>query len=307
MHEKIKDIIYLDDVRDEIDYAYSDGINYGTTTYINELDEIFKWMIGNVIVFGGIMNHGKSTFLNQLMIKKSINDGCKWAIFTPESNPASYYYADLMRMYLGKSVIKGHKNLASMQEKRIAADFINEHFFYLYPENDSPTPEYINNRFKDAILTHGVNGCVIDPFNQLDNDWRKEGRDDLYISKFLSNEKRFAVENKVYKIIVTHPKVLQKQKGSLDYDMPDVFDFHGGSMWGNKADDIIVVHRPLKSSNPKDCLVKVKSIKIKKQPYCGTPGEIDVLFSIEKNQFFTNGVEFDEEIKYKINNNKLEF
>lgn len=296
--QKIPDIIYLSDVYNEIDELYHNGIKSAQTTYIDKLDEIFRFLRKNVIVFGGIANHGKSTFLNWLMMLQSMNNGTKWAIFSPESFPAELFYSDLMRMYLGKSIINGYKDKATLIELRKAKEFIGSHFFNLYPETESPTPKLIFERFKQVIKEHGVDGCIIDPFNQLDNDWRSEGRDDLYISKFLTMAKKFAQSNDIYQIIVTHPKTQQKNKGEQDYSIPDMYDFHGGSMWVNKVDDIVMVHRPEKTSNPDSNSVLIRSIKIKRQNICGRPGTIDMYYSSQKNRFYVDGLQEKNEISY---------
>lgn len=287
---KIPDIIYLNDVNSGIDKLHFNGIESGNTTYISELDNHFRFLKGNLIGISGIPGHGKSTFSLYLMLLQSINNGAKWAIFSPESFPAELFYADLCRMYLMKSVINGYKDKCTAMELNTAKRFIGDHFFNLYPETESPTPDLIFSRFEQVIKQHNVDGCVIDPFNQLDNDWRSEGRDDLYISKFLSKCKRFAQQHNIYQIVITHPKVMAKPKGELDYQQPDIYDFHGGSMWGNKLDDLLIIHRPEKTSNPESKMVSIESVKIKRQPYCGVTGKLMMYYCPFKHRYYVDGL-----------------
>ena len=92
-------------------------------------------------------------------------------------------------------------------------DFIKDHFYYIYPENESPTPEYINARFVEVIKKHKVEGCIIDPYNQLDNDIRKNGgREDLYLSAFLSQQKRLAQQyQNIYDYSCTSQRWISKK------------------------------------------------------------------------------------------------
>ena len=282
---KVKDIIYLDSIRDRMLMDFKDGYKLGESTYYPTLNNHWTWLKGEVNLFGGIMNHGKSTFVYQIALIKSIKDGTKWGVFSPEQNPPTYFYDDLIHTYIGENTNKRYNNQMSEENYIEGMDFIKDHFYYIYPENDSPTPEYINNCFKALILKHGIEGCIIDPFNQLDNDWGKTGRDDRYIGDFLNKEKRFALDNNVYKLIVAHPKGnLTKVNGN--YEPPNVFDFAGGAMWGNKCDNIVVIHRPEYTTDKTDLTTDIHVLKIKKQKIVGYPGDIRFTFNREKNRYY---------------------
>ena len=86
---------------------------------------------------------------------------------------------------------------------QMAYDFVSKHIFYVYPKNTFPTPEYVKERFLELIIKERVNGVVIDPFNQLTNDYGKAGgRSDKYLETFLSDCTRFAQQNNIYFIII---------------------------------------------------------------------------------------------------------
>ena len=299
--KKITDIIYLDDVRKSMVKGFNEGYEMGKTTYFRDIDEHFKWLLHNLIVFAGYGNHGKSILLKQLLLASAVRRGQKTAIFSPEDMPANYFYDDLIHTLVGKSTLKQHSNQMTIDEYHEAMDFIKDHFFLLYPEKASPTPEYINMRFKEAIEKHGVEYCVTDPFNQLDNHWQAHGgRDDKYLSSFLSKEKRFAQDHDIYKIIVAHCKSEYKtddNDGSLKN--PTVFTLANGAMWNNKVDDIVIIHRPYKHINPSLNMTVFISDKIKKQKLCGIPGTVDMSFNIMTNRFLIDNVDIfgNEDIK----------
>lgn len=283
----LDDIQYLDNVRELMLHQYDNGKERGTTTYFDLLEPHFTWKKGQVTLFHGIPNMGKSTFLYFLLILKSIYDGDKWGIFSPEHYPANEFYDPLIHTYLGRNIDKKYSNRVSKEEYMRGMDFIGKHFFYVYPENDNPTPEYINGKFKELIIRHGITGCVIDPFNQLDNDMSKFGRDDIYISNFLTNEKRFAQKHNLYKVIVAHPKQMSKDATGA-YQIPTFYDLHGGAMWSNKCDNIICIHGNKWHDDKSNTERIIDVQKIKMQQLVGIPGRITTGYDRVSNRFTSN-------------------
>lgn len=283
--EPAKDVIYLDNIREKIIYTFENGTSQGETTHYPEIDKHFRWKRGEITLMAGIGNHGKSAMMYQLALAKTVKDGYRWGVFSPENMPEEEFYKDLIHSYVGKSTERHHHNQMSKQELVDAMDFIREYFYLIYPKNDSPTPEYMHNRYRELIIKHNIDGCITDPYNQLENDLSKAGgREDLYLSKYLTTAKRFAVEQNVFYVIIAHPKGgLTKTK--QDYDCPDVFDLSGGAMWNNKADNILFTHRPFYTSDSENTMVKFISRKIKKQKLNGIPGEVDLKFDRLKNRF----------------------
>ena len=298
--EPARDVVYLDEVREKIIYSFENGTSRGETTHFPHIDEHFRWKRGEVTLMGGLGNHGKSQLIYQMALVKAVKDNYKWGIFSPENMPEEEFYKDLIHSYVGKSTEKHHSNQMSMDELVDGMDFIKEHFFLIYPKNDSPTPEYMNNRFRELIIKHNIDGCIIDPFNQLDNDISKNnGREDQYLSAFLTKAKRFSLEQNVFFVIITHPSgKITKPKNSEDYSCPDVYDLAGGAMWNHKCDNVLFTHRPFFNSDRENTLVNFISRKIKKQKLNGTPGEVNLKYDkftsryMQMNEFnplFKNG------------------
>lgn len=278
------DVHYVRDLQDVMITQYERGKERGTTTYLKPLDTHFTWKRGEITLFHGIPNHGKSKLVKYLCMLKSINEGDKWGVFSPEEYPANEFYDDLIHTYLGENIDKSYINRCSKEDYLRGLDFVSKHFFYIYPETKSPTPEYINGKFKDLIIREGITGGILDPYNQLDHQMNKYGRDDLYISEFLTGEKRFAQIHDFYKIIVAHPKVIQKNaKGG--YDCPSIYNLHGGSMWANKCDNIIAVHNDRWHEDKAETLRLIDIQKIKKHQLVGTPGEIRLNFNRVTNRY----------------------
>lgn len=276
----LTDVIYLDSVRDSMLQSFKTGQSRGDTTHFKLIDEHFRWKRGELTLMHGIMNQGKSTMIMQLCLMKAVFSGFKYGFFSPEQDPPDDFYDDLIHAYIGQNTQMHFNNQMSEADYIRGMDFIKDHFFYVYPENESPTPEYINSRFTELIAKHKIDGCVIDPYNQLDNDIKKNGgREDLYLSAFLSQQKRFAQQHKIYMIIITHPKGNLSKKTTGDYDKPNIYDLSGGAMWSNKCDNVLCTYRPYYTSEKSRRDVQFTSQKIKKQKLCGIPGDVDMIFN----------------------------
>lgn len=289
------DVIYLDDVKDSMLYGFRNGYNKGTTTYFPSIDKHWKWRRGEITVLHGHANNGKTTFMLQLCLVKSVYEGTKWGIFSPEQDPPDDFYNDLIHAYVGKSPIKGYANQMTEQEYVRAMEFVKDHFFYINPmmaTKNAPTPEYIDQRFLELQNKHGIEGCIIDPFNQLDNDWRKHGnRDDHYLANFLSERSQFSKRNNCYYIIIAHPKgegyeIIKKGEYEGNYRIPRSDDLSGGAMWGNKCDNVLCYHRPTFVTDPESPLSLFISQKIKKPRLVGKRGTAALSFDYGKNRFY---------------------
>jgi len=285
----LKDVIYLDSVRDSMLNTFHSGRARGESTGFKTIDPIFRMKRGHIILFHGIMNHGKSVMVMQICLLLSIKLGLKWGVFSPEQDPPDDFYDDLIHAYVGKNTQPYFNDQMTELEYIDAMNFVKDHFFYIFPDEEAPDQEYINQRFSEVIKKHKVDGCIIDPYNQLDNDIIKfGGREDQYLSRFLTSQKKFAQNNNIFMIIVTHPKGSLTKNNQGDYSCPDVYDLAGGAMWGNKCDDIIAIYRPFASSNKSDTTVKFISQKIKKRKLCGSPGEVLLDYDIITGRYMEN-------------------
>lgn len=262
-------IYYLTDIFPTMLENFRKGVQLADTTRFGEFDDYFRWKKGDINVVIGYGNHGKTTFWLQMMLTKSIYDGWKWAIFSPENYPANDFYDDLVEMYVGKWLDK-----MTEQEYVEACGFINDHIFYVYP-TDEHSIESINEKFRYLILKKGCDGVMIDPFNQLDKNQKQFERDDQYLSNILKDVKRFALLNAVSYNIIMHPKnPIYKDDKSLP--VVDMYDIAGGAMTGNKSDQIISYYRPNHHLDKNDPAVQVHIQKLKRKRTGGKLGSINL-------------------------------
>lgn len=262
-------VTYLGDIFPTMLENFRSGVKLAHTTRFGDFDEYFRWKKGDINVVIGYGNHGKTTFWLQMMLTKSIYDGWKWAIFSPENFPANDFYDDLVEMYAGKWLDK-----MTEEEYVNACGFINDHIFYVYPENEHDI-ESIHEKFRYLILKKGCDGVMIDPFNQLDKTQKPYERDDQYISNILKDIKRFSLLNAVSYNIIMHPK---NPTYNNDKSLPvvDMYDIAGGAMTGNKSDQIISYYRPNFHMDKNDPNVQVHIQKLKRRRTGGKLGQFDI-------------------------------
>lgn len=291
-----KDVIYGEDVKADAFKIFDEGYERVNGIGFEKLDKHFKLKRGEVSLITGIGNYGKSTLMKWYLLLHAIKHGRKFALFAPEDNPASEFYHDLVEIYLGCNAAYGSHNQPSRFLYEAAFDFISKHFFYIYPKEVSPTPAYIKERFLELIIKEKIDGCIIDPFNQMTNDYSTVGgRDDKYLETILGDFDRFATINQMFFIIVAHPKMMHKDS-SGNYPCPDVFDLSGGAMWNNKMYNILVYHRPNHQQDPNSPAAELHFKKIKRQKIVGEKGSLDMEFIRNKRRFFIDGVDVLKEI-----------
>lgn len=265
-------IYYVDDIFSSMLQNFKNGIQIAPKTYFGEMDDFFRWKKGEINLFVGHANHGKTTLVLQMMLTKSFYDGWKWAIFSPENYPATDFYDDLIEVYVGKWLDK-----MSEEEYCEAAHFIDHHIFYVYPD-DGHDINSINEKFRYLVLKKGVDGVLIDPFNQLDHIQKPYQREDQYLSEVLKDVKRFALLNCISYNIVAHPV---KQQKDQDKSLPpvDMYDISGGAMWANKSDNIVSYYRPNHHIDKTSPEVRIFIQKIKRRRTGGKPGQFDMFLN----------------------------
>ena len=271
-------IYYLEDIFPSMLENFRNGVQLAPSTHFREMDDYFRWKKGEINLCTGYGNHGKSFFMLQLMLTKSIHAGWKWAIFSPENYPANDFYDDLVEMYMGKWL-----NRMTEQEYTDACSFIDRHIFYVYPE-DAHDITAINEKFRHLILKKGIDGVLIDPFNQLDHNQKAYQREDQYLSELLKDIKRFALLNNVCYNIIAHPKNPSYQP---DKSLPivDMYDIAGGAMWGNKCDNILSYYRTNFHLDKNDPNVQVYVQKLKRKRTGGKLGDFPLVLMWQEKRF----------------------
>lgn len=279
---KTSDVIYLNDVREDLLKDYDVGTQKGETTYFPQFDKHYRWQRGDLNVLTGVGNFGKSAWQKQMDLIRSVKEGKKFAYFSPEEVPPLFWYREFIRSYVGKPVEREDPARMTRAEYERAMEFVREHFFFIYPPA-APTPEYILERFAEVTIKHGIDGVVVDPYNGMIHNANK--REDIFLAEQLITFERFAQNQQVYLTIIAHPAKTPVQEDG-NYRRPTPYDLLGGSTWNARATNILVYHRPYYNTNPTDPTCEITSCKIKRQMLSGTPGTVGWTYDRRRGRFY---------------------
>lgn len=288
---KIDGVFTLEDSFDSMLNGFRNGLERGQTTYIDEIDHAWKWRKGEVTLWSGYQNEGKSLFLNQLSLLKSYHDKDKFAVFSPENMPMDDFYNDLIEMLVGKTCDSYYGKLQMSEIEYLnASSFINKHFFLIYPDFDFKL-ETIFEKVKFLVRKQGIEHLIIDPYNTIEHLIKSGEREDLYISRFMAKLKRFAVENDISIQLVAHQNTARpNEKDGGRYHKPSLNNVKGGGTFADKADNVVYVWRPNRALDFRCTKVVFGSQKIKKQKLVARPTDVDCIdFDFKSNRYLFNG------------------
>tara|TARA_B100001057_G_scaffold170343_1_gene171104 strand:- start:1330 stop:3036 length:1707 start_codon:yes stop_codon:yes gene_type:complete len=253
------------------------------------LDRIYKIMKGTFHCITGIPNHGKSYFMDLILIEIAKKYGWKYAIFSPEHS-TSMHIRRLAQMFIEKPFDEGERHRMSPDELRDAISWINEHFYFIESKESVPDIDYLLEASKKAVRKYGCNGIIIDPYNEVSANRKGNAREDEHIRDFISKCKRFARLHDVVMWIVAHPTKLPKNnEGS--YSPPTSYDISGASHWSNQSDVIITVHRDFETD-----VTTVYTRKIREQDLYGQIGTAQFQYDKRRKTF----VEYSNEPDWSV-------
>tara|TARA_B100000214_G_scaffold372690_1_gene351433 strand:+ start:295 stop:2085 length:1791 start_codon:yes stop_codon:yes gene_type:complete len=259
-------------VKSEQDYmidVFNNGKKKGLTTGYQVLDNHYTLRTSELDVWTGIPGSGKTMMAMQIMLNASVLYGWKWGIFSPENYPVGDLFDTLAEMYIGNTSDVDVQDRMSIYEYEKAIEFLNDHFFAIYPEDDFSLDNILS-KFKHLVLRHGIKGCLLDPFNQLDHKF--QGKDETtYIGECLTQIRRFEQVNDLKFIIIAHPRKMDRDDQG-GYKKPTAYDISGSQNWFNKADNVICIHRD-NSMDINNTSVAFSVQKVKFQKLVGVPGE----------------------------------
>lgn len=269
--------------------SFHNGKKRGQTTHWEDIDKAWTWRTGEVTIWTGYQNEGKSLFLQSLCLLRAFHDNEKFAFFSPENIPAGDFFDDMIETFVGKSTDPHFKqNQMSELEYIKSIDFVSNHFFLIYPSKDFEF-ETILEKAKYLVRKKGIRHFIIDPYNTVEHKLKPGEREDLYISRFMSELKRFALQNDIGIHLVAHQLTPQKDANGR-YLRPDLNRIKGGGTFSDKADNVNFVWRPNRALDFSDTEVVFGSQKIKKQKLTGTPQDIiGINFLRKTNRYYING------------------
>lgn len=267
----MKNLHTAEDFRADVMALYRGEILRGLTTGFDCLDPIMKLSgSGLLVIVTGIPNHGKSEFLDQLMVNYARLHSWRIAYCSFENKPARHI-AKLAEKIIKKPFRQyDGVNVPPMDEADLdmALEWVDEHMLFIRAQDESPTIDWVLEKAKAAVLRYGIKALVIDPYNEIEHK-RPDGMTETeYLSQLLGKARRFGENHGIDVIFVAHPTKMQKIGDGAE-PVPDLYDISGGAHWNNKADIGFSVWRDKQNPNS-TTLVKVHKVRDKDLGKVGT-------------------------------------
>lgn len=241
----IEGVFSIGDLKGDLEDLYDRGVNRGYPTGWETLNDYYTVKPGELCIITGIPGSGKSEWLDALQVNLIASQDLRFAVCSPENWPPERHAQKYLEKVISRPFGRHGFERERMHKSEIAAALqqIRKHVFFIMPP-EMITIDVILEKTKQAIFRHGVNGLVIDPWNEIEHTMERGQREDLYISQQLSKLRRFARKHQINVWLVAHPQKLQKDKDTGTYKPPTMYEISGGAQWRNKADVGICVHRP---------------------------------------------------------------
>ena len=255
---------------------FHDGRERGLSTGFRNLDPLMTIVPGMLSVVTGHASSGKSEILDAIAVNMAMLHGWKFALCSFENSPADHI-AKLSEKYLGMPFWEG-MGAARMGEGdlRRAIDWLQERFFFIRDEDESPTIDWVLETARAAVMRYGINGLVLDPYNEFEHRRPRNMSETEYISDMLSKIKRFAASHEVHVWFVAHPA--KPEKMDQQYVAPSMLAISGSAHWVNKADFGISVHRPWNDDGTRTRVTEVHVKKVRSR-HLGAEGVAKLYFN----------------------------
>ena len=248
------------------------------STGFSILDTIYKLMPSTFNVVTGIPNHGKSNFLDQIMVNAARLHKWKFGVFSPEHS-TTYHIRRLAELYCRKHFDEGPTARMTQDDLKRSIEWIQEHFVFIESKNSVPNINWLLERARAACVRHGINGLVVDPYNEIDASRTAGKREDEHIRDMISSCKQFCRAHNIIMWVVAHPAKLMRQADG-NYPVPSMYDISGSAHWHNMSDVGLVVHRMFDEDQ-----VVVCTKQIREQGYYGNIGEAVFRYNVDTKSY----------------------
>lgn len=255
---------------------YNQGLVSGHSTGWDEVDQLYTVRAGELTLVTGMPSHGKSEWLDALMVNLAIKHKYVVTIFSPENHPLEMHHSKILEKNIGKHFHKGPHVRMSQQELEKGIEWAQKHFRFIKPADNEFTPQHIVN--EAASVFANVNAkpkaMIIDPWNEMDHLRPPQFSETEYISHTLTMLRRYAREFNVALYLVAHPMKLAKDKDG-NYPVPRPYDISGSAHWYNKADNCIAIWRDV-VNNPTRTEVHIQKVRFR---ITGKPGMAELRYN----------------------------
>lgn len=267
-------IYTVNDLSDAVDELYEQGLTAGASTGWRTLDNYYTVKRGQWTILVGVPSHGKSSWLDALMVNLAMQHGWKFCICSPENQPIQRHIASLMSLWAGEPFSSGMVDRMSPTTRDEAKAWVQNHFVFVLPLLKDFTVEGVLDLVSEVKSRRPVDGIVVDPWNELEHQRPNNMNETEYVSQSLSFLRKYARAQDAHLWLVVHPTKLQKDRNTQQYPIPTLYDAHGSAHFRNKADMGVVVWRDLQDES-QPTQIHVQKVRFKE---CGRLGIAELYY-----------------------------
>ena len=237
----------VDDMMDDIMALHDNGMPetiYPKHPCFGNLKSIFSVMRGHLVVGTGIPSHGKSNFVEWYVMNLMKDYNMKASFFSPEHHPMALHQTTFIEKFFGKNFFRDNDGLPRITKEEIVRykEWAQERLYITSAEDGKfPTWNWLMEKFKEQMFIYGIDIFVIDAFNKLDYDDRKDNELSR-IKKVLTQLTMFAQMNNVIIFLIAHPTKMQKSESGI-YNKPSLYDISGSADFRNQTHDGFTIYR----------------------------------------------------------------
>lgn len=266
----------VDDIYSQLGTLYDKGLDMGKSTGIPGFN--LNFVKGYITTITGIPGHGKSDFLDYICLQLLRFADWKGAFYSPENKPTELHLSKMICKIQGKSWFGEYR--ITPQEVADASGFLNHAIWWVKPERDF-TLDSILDKVKILKDRIGIDYFVIDAWNKLEHKY--EVSETKYIGESLDKIAIFCEVENVHCFLVVHPTKMRKQKDSMKYEVPTLYDCSGSSNFANKSDNGITIYRNFEEGN-KTTEVHITKVKF---THWGQLGQSAYHYDSVSGRFYT--------------------
>jgi len=280
---------------DKVKYILKNGFPKGWKPR-PPLGELIQIHPGYTSIITGIPGHGKSEYLDQILMQLCVDYNLRGGYFSPENRPTELHVIKLVEKILGKSAWK-----ANEMELDKAREFLNDHVYWIYPEEGYDLDNILE-KIRQAVLRYGINWFVLDPWNKIEHLYTGIS-ETKYISESLDKIANFNHKNGTHGFIVAHPTKMKFNYDTGQYEVPGLYDISGSSNFFNKADIGLTIYKE-RSGDVFKNTVYVQKVKFK---YWGNTGQMDYTWNHDNGRYDNSGIDVSNWLNPKIEPQQIVF
>lgn len=262
LEETIDGLVNYDTLFDSLCIVAKEGDRVGREISLQNFADIFRFKPRGILTVTGIPGHGKTEFVDQVILDLARLYGTSTLVVGFEQTPEEHLIK-LIRKFTGvnvthKSWINNDKNMPVLLD---AYKKITSRIKHIDTIKKGSNITEILQLMVNKIHQMRENGdiveqVVIDPFNMLSISSKSSGHEK--IEEILRQITLFSHKMEVLVILVAHPFKMKKDEKTKIYEVPDFYSVKGSSAFFEMSYHGLVVYRTGYSTNMFVQVLKVK-------------------------------------------------